>query len=49
MRNNVSNNIEVAMQLLINAAQNLEKSGADYIIICANTMHMYAERILFCL
>jgi aspartate racemase len=35
---------EVAIYLS-NIAKNLEKSGADCLVICANTLHMYAEVI----
>ncbi len=34
-----------ATELLGVAAQNMEKSGADAIIICTNTMHIIAEQI----
>ena len=32
-------------QVLLNAAQNLEKGGADFILICSNTMHKLFEQI----
>jgi len=32
-------------QLMVNAAQRLEKGDADFIIICANTMHKVAEDV----
>lgn len=32
-------------ELMIEAAKNLEKGGADFIIICTNTMHKMAEEI----
>jgi aspartate racemase len=38
-------NWEKATQLLIEAAQSLEKAGADFIIICTNTMHKLADQI----
>ena len=31
--------------LLSRAAQNLERAGADYIVICTNTMHKVAPQI----
>lgn len=31
--------------LLINAAKNLERIGAQCILLCANTMHMHAESV----
>jgi aspartate racemase len=34
-----------AAQRLINAAKSLESSGADFIVICTNTMHKVAEEI----
>lgn len=34
-----------ATQMMIAAAQSLEKGGADFIIICSNTMHKMAEAI----
>lgn len=32
-------------RIMANAAQNLEKAGADIILICANTMHLCSEAI----
>ncbi len=32
-------------KLMIEAAQNLEKGGADFILICTNTMHKMAADI----
>jgi aspartate racemase len=32
-------------EILANAAYNLEKAGADFIIICTNTMHKVVEQI----
>lgn len=32
-------------QIMIHAAQSLEKAGADIILICANTMHLCSEAI----
>jgi aspartate racemase len=34
-----------AAQMLIEAGKNLEKSGADLIVLCTNTMHKVAEDI----
>ena len=34
-----------AAQMLINAAKNLENSGADFIVLCTNTMHKVADDI----
>ena len=32
-------------EILFDAAQSLEKAGADYIVICTNTMHKVADEI----
>lgn len=34
-----------AAQLLIDAAKNLEKGGADFIVLCTNTMHKAADEL----
>ncbi|MCO1602536.1 aspartate/glutamate racemase family protein [Desulfosporosinus nitroreducens] len=34
-----------AAQILANAARSLEKAGADFIVICTNTMHKVADDI----
>lgn len=34
-----------ATQLMVEAAQNLEKGGADFVIICTNTMHKMAKEV----
>jgi len=34
-----------ASNLFINAAKNLENSGADCILLCSNTIHVYADQI----
>ena len=34
-----------AAQMLIDAAKNLENGGADFIVLCTNTMHKVAEDI----
>ena len=31
--------------LMVNAAQNLEKSGAEVIVLCTNTMHLLSDQI----
>jgi aspartate racemase len=36
---------EEVKKLLISIAQNLEKAGAECLLICANTPHMFAEHI----
>ena len=34
-----------AAQMLVEAAKNLEKGGADFIVLCTNTMHKVADEI----
>lgn len=34
-----------ATELMVDAAQNLEKGGADFVMICTNTMHKMAEDV----
>lgn len=34
-----------ATKILIDAAQRVERSGADFIVICTNTMHKMAEEV----
>lgn len=34
-----------ATQLMVDAAKNLEKGGADFVIICTNTMHKMAKAV----
>lgn len=40
-----SNNWEEATRCMIEAAQNLEKGGADFVMICTNTMHKMAKEV----
>ena len=42
-RNNDANDWEATLTLFLEAATNLEKSGAAAILICANTLHKIAE------
>lgn len=35
-----------AAQILIQCAQDLEKGGADFIVLCTNTMHKLADQII---
>lgn len=37
---------EALDKIMANAAQSLEKAGADIILICANTMHLCSEAII---
>jgi aspartate racemase len=34
-----------AAQLLVDAAQSVEKAGADFVLICTNTMHKLADTV----
>ena len=43
--NNDANNWDSTLKMLVAASKNLEKSGAEGIIICANTMHYVADKI----
>ena len=36
---------EDATRIMIDAAQRVEKGGADFVVICTNTMHLMAEDI----
>jgi aspartate racemase len=36
---------DAAASILIAAAQNVEKGGADFVVICTNTMHRLADEI----
>lgn len=38
-------NWQQAAQLLTEAAVNIEKASADFLVICTNTMHIVAEQI----
>lgn len=38
-------NWEKATELMINAAQRLERGGADFVVICTNTMHKMADEV----
>jgi len=44
-RNNDADDWDANLALISNAAINLEKSGAKAIILCANTMHLIADRL----
>ncbi|HMZ06061.1 MAG TPA: aspartate/glutamate racemase family protein [Anaerolineales bacterium] len=37
---------EEAGQILVQCAQNLERGGADFIVLCTNTMHKLADQII---
>lgn len=38
-------NWEAATKILIESAQQLERAGADFVMICTNTMHKMAEEV----
>lgn len=43
--NNDTNNWESTLKMVVAAAKNLENSGAKGIVLCANTMHIIADRL----
>lgn len=43
----VSGNWNKGAEILADAAQKLERAGADFIIICTNTMHKVAQQVQF--
>lgn len=38
-------NWDEATRRMVKAAQNLEKGGADFVMICTNTMHKMAKEV----
>ena len=44
-RFNAEYNWDATFELLVNAAENLKKGGAEAIVLCANTAHIVADRI----
>ncbi len=44
-RNNTANNWEATFKLILNACENLKRSGAEAIVLCANTAHAVAEKV----
>jgi aspartate racemase len=44
-RNNDNNDWETTFSMLSKACQSLKNSGAEAIVLCANTMHLIADRI----
>jgi aspartate racemase len=44
-RNNENNDWETTFNMLSKACQSLKNSGAEGIVLCANTMHLIADRI----
>lgn len=45
VRNNNNNDWESTFIMLSEACENLQQSGAETILLCANTMHLLADRI----
>ena len=45
-RNNDTNNWESTLNMLTGAALNLKQSGAEAILLCANTMHLVADELV---
>lgn len=44
-RNNETQDWDATYRMLLNAARHLKASGATCILLCANTMHYFAERL----
>jgi aspartate racemase len=45
VRNNSKGDLEATYNIMLKASEHLKNSGAKAIILCANTMHMFADRI----
>lgn len=45
IRNAEKNDLEANGRLLIEAGLSLKKAGAEGLLLCANTMHMFAEKV----
>lgn len=43
--NNLADNWEATFSILNNACESLKKAGAEAIVLCANTMHLLADRV----
>ncbi len=44
-RNNDNNDWDLTLKMVTEASQHLENSGAKAIVLCANTMHLIADRL----
>jgi aspartate racemase len=44
-RNNTNGDWDASFELLLNACKSLEKSGAEGIVLCANTAHAVSDRL----
>jgi aspartate racemase len=43
--NNTANNWDATFRIILDACKSLEKSGAEAIVLCANTAHAVADRL----
>ncbi|MEO6286737.1 MAG: aspartate/glutamate racemase family protein [Dyadobacter sp.] len=43
--NNIAGNWDATYEIILNACENLEKAGAEAIVLCANTAHAIADRL----
>ena len=46
VRNNVSNNWDATAKLMTDACLSLERSGAEAIVLCANTAHAVVDKVI---
>ena len=46
VKNNEGENWNATLSMVTQAALNLQKSGAEAIVLCANTMHMIADELV---
>lgn len=44
-RHNTAGNWDATYEMMLNACENLQKSGAEAIVLCANTSHAVAHRL----
>jgi aspartate racemase len=44
-KNNDANDWDKTFEMVFEASQNLKQSGAEAIVLCANTMHLIADRL----
>jgi aspartate racemase len=44
-KNNDTNDMESTYQMLSKASHGLKQAGAEVIVLCANTMHLFADRL----
>jgi len=48
-KNNTENNWDATFKLILKACENLQKSGAEAIVLCANTAHAVVEKLEDCI